>query len=650
MLVYAEQKADFIRQVRNNEISPIIFNTVATKLNIRVGQSERRSWQNSLQYMGNILDDGAIPDNTGIAIEYNIPQTGRRVDFIISGYDEQRTGNIVIVELKQWETAKLTEMDALVNIKPYGNVPHPSYQAWTYKSLMEDYNTTFQESKIGLYPCAYLHNYYEQINEESVIRNDFYKEHLDKAPVFLMSDGDKLRSFIKQFIKYGDNKDMLYRIESGKIRPSKNLANNLASMLKGNPEFILIDEQKTVYETALSLADVAASGKKQVLIVEGGPGTGKSVVAINLIVELTKRSKLVQYVTSNAAPRAVYEAKLSGTMLKSRISNLFKGATVYQATESNFMDALVVDEAHRLSSRNLLNTYKGNQIRDLINASKLTVFFLDEGQKVLIEDIGSMEEIIDQSKKLGAKVTRLTLPSQFRCNGSDGYPAWLDHTLEIRKTANYNLEGIDYDFRIVDSPNELHDLIRQKNSAAEGASGSRLVAGYCWPWSSKKDPLQMDIIIGDYEAQWNKAADGSLWAVKPGTIDEVGCIHTCQGLEFDYVGVIIGPDVKFRNDNVTTFPSERNSVDANKTLRGYKTLMKSKDPDVIKKAEEDAREVILNTYKVLMTRGQKGCYVYCCDNELAEFIKSRIRQPVDLLKREAQELSLVSDVESVDYE
>jgi Uncharacterized conserved protein len=648
MLVYAEEKKDFMLHVRNNRISEMVADCMKRKLGRRVGLPEQRSWQASLQHMRNILDDTAIPDNSGIAIEYNVPQTGKRVDFIISGYDDNQTGNIIIVELKQWDEAKLTKMDAVVRVARFGNVLHPSYQAWSYKTVMEDYNTTIQQEQIGLYPCAYLHNYKEDKNEP-IIKNAFYQNYLREAPAFLMDDNEKLRSFIKRFIKHGDNKEILYKIEAGKIRPSKNLANCLTAMMEGKREFVLVDDQKTIYEIALDLADTVTGKKKRVLIVRGGPGTGKTVVAINLIVELTKREKLVQYVTSNAAPRAVYESRLSNTMHKTRISNLFKGATVYQDLDKNTIDVLIVDEAHRLSARNLLNTYKGNQVKDLINAAKLTVFFLDESQKVLIEDIGSEEEIVKQAKVFDAEVITVDLPSQFRCNGSDGYLAWLDNTLGIRETANVTLEGIDYDFQIVDSPAELHRLIRDKNALESAEIGSRVVAGYCWPWTSKKNASVTDINIGDYHVRWNKNSDGPLWAITEGSIDEIGCIHTCQGLEFDYVGVIIGEDLIVKNDIIITQPEARDKVDANKTLRGYKTMIKDKDLSVVEKAKLMADEVIRNTYKVLLTRGQKGCYVYCCNRELAEYLKRRIRDSFYNYNEEGLEYLMVAEDTDKEY-
>ena len=288
------------------------------------------------------------------------------------------------------------------------------------------------------------------------------------------------------------------------------------------------------------------------MIVEGGPGTGKSVVAINLLVELTKREFVAQYVTRNSAPRLVYEAKLTNSFKKSHISNMFSGSGSYHSVDANSYDCLIVDEAHRLNAKSGMFNHLGeNQIKEIIAASKCSIFFIDEDQKVTLKDIGDKEEIRRWAKKLKAKVTELKLESQFRCNGSDGYLAWLDNTLQIRETANDTLDVNDYDFRIVDSPTELHNLIREKNKEKNKA---RMVAGYCWKWISKKRPELKDIVIDGYKATWNLDTDGQAWIIKPDSVSEVGCIHTCQGLELDYVGVIIGPDLVVRNGKVITQP------------------------------------------------------------------------------------------------
>lgn len=377
----------------------------------------------------------------------------------------------------------------------------------------------------------------------------------------------------------------------------------------------MIDDQKVVYETASNLATKASPKKKNVLIVEGGPGTGKSVVAINLLVELTK-NKVVHYITRNSAPRLVYEAMLTKSFKKSRISNMFKGSDSYYSKEANSFDCLIVDEAHRLNAKGgIFNNLGENQIKEIINASKFSVFFIDEDQKVTLKDIGNKEEIRRWAKQLKANVVELKLESQFRCNGSDGYLAWLDNTLQIRETANDTLKANEYDFRIVDSPTELHNIIREKN---RGKNKARLVAGYCWKWISKRSPQLKDIVIDGYKATWNLNTDGQTWIIKPDSVSEVGCIHTCQGLELDYVGVIVGPDLIVRNGKIITQPQERASTD--RSIRGWRSLFE-KNPDATM-AHLD--RIIKNTYRTLMTRGQKGCYVYFVDEETRQYFEKYI--------------------------
>ncbi|MBL4675022.1 MAG: DUF2075 domain-containing protein [Mucilaginibacter sp.] len=213
---------------------------------------------------------------------------------------------------------------------------------------------------------------------------------------------------------------------------------------------------------------------------------------------------------------------------------------------------LIVDEAHRLNEKSGMFKNMGeNQIKEIINAAKCSIFFLDEDQKVTLHDIGSDEEIRKWATFYNAEITTMELTSQFRCGGSDGYMAWLDNALQIRDTANVILEKGEYDFQIFDDPNLLRDAIYEKNKERNKA---RLLAGICWKWLSKKDPSIMDITIPehDFGMRWNLGTDGMLWIMNPASVSEVGCIHTSQGLEVDYVGVIIGPDFVIRNEEVIT--------------------------------------------------------------------------------------------------
>lgn len=618
MIIYQANKREFLHHAQRDDIEKIISRQFKGVTGHGVSASEVSAWKNSLAEMAKVLSDEEIPEDVGIAIEYQLPQSSKRIDFVITGEDENSAVKVVIVELKQWSDSKRTDQDAIIVARrggPSGERPgpHPSYQAWSYAAYLQDFNEAVQQGDMLLQPCAYLHNH----PKNGEIDHPHYREHLERAPLFLEDERVRLQAFIRQHVRYGDRKGALYAIENGRIRPSRQLADCVVGLLQGRPEFVLIDDQKVVYEAALA-AESRASLRKQVVIVQGGPGTGKSVVAINLLAALIGKKRNARYVSKNAAPRAVYEARLTGTFKKSRISNLFTGSGVFVNGEPDTFDALIVDEAHRLNEKSgLYGNLGDHQVREVIRAARCCIFFVDDYQRVTVDDVGSSEELRRHAQAAGAEVTELSLASQFRCNGSDGYLAWLDDTLAIRETANQILDVREYDFRVLDSPSELHKLIELKNRTNNRA---RVVAGYCWKWPSKKDAAAWDIDIPEhaYRRRWNLEQDGSLWIIAPGSVEQVGCIHTCQGLELDYVGVIIGPDLVCRDGAIVTDVSKRARSD--KSVKGLKKMLKE-DPEA---ARALADSIIKNTYRTLMTRGLKGCYVYCTDAELAAFLRGRI--------------------------
>jgi DUF2075 family protein len=620
MIIYSASKTEFFNDVISNNIEQILYDKTLKRLGQKTAASEIRSWQNSLMYMNNILRDEDIPQDSMVAIEYKIPKTNRQIDFIISGLNEKKESSLIIVELKQWEEAKKTEKNDLVKVR-FGSgeveTPHPSYQAWSYAALLEDYNSAVQEEKITILPCAYLHN----CKVPGALNDEFYSEYIHKAPIFYRSDANELTSFIKKHVKYGDTDGILYKIENGKIRPSKSLSDELQSMLQGNQEFVLIDDQKVIVENAVYLASQSHAKNKNVLIVEGGPGSGKSVVAINLLNRLTQLGQTVQYVSKNAAPRAVYERKLSGSYTKSRISNMFKGSGVFHDCDQNSIDSLIVDEAHRLNAKSGMFSNLGeNQIKEIIRSSFFSIFFLDENQKVTFKDIGSKEQIHYWASKEKAKVSELKLTSQFRCNGSDGYIAWLDQVLQVSETANYDMKELNYEFKVFDSPSKLHNEIIKNNKIN---NKSRVVAGYCWEWPSKKTPKKFDIELeDDFKVRWNLTSHGSAWIINSESVTEAGCIHTCQGLELDYVGVIIGPDFVVRDGKVITDGLKRAKSD--QSIKGFKTKLK-KSPEL---AKSEVDVIIKNTYRTLMTRGMKGCYLYCTDPETRDYFRGMLSENI----------------------
>lgn len=617
MIVYQETKTGFRNDLLTNDIESIIVRKIKKATGRKVAANEVSAFRNSLIYMGMILSDDEIPGNCGVSIEYHIPQTSKRADFIITGSDG-KNDFVLIIELKQWSEAFLTKKDGIVETRIRGGMiqtSHPSYQAWSYAALLLSFNATIEEESITVKSCAYLHNY----EYDDVITNDFYRYYLDKAPVFLKPDAEKLIAFIKKYIKYGDTSDIISRIDKGKIKPSKILADSLKSLLKGNKEFIMIDDQKVVYETALELARHSYEGKKNVLIVEGGPGSGKSVIAINLLVELIKEGQMAQYVTKTQAPRDVYLSKLKGERKMQELRSLFVSSGSFMQSPKNSISTLIVDEAHRLTEKTSFLKMGDNQIKEIINTAVCSIFFIDEDQRVHIDDYADVQLIERFAKEANAEVHRQTLSSQFRCNGSDGYLAWVDDVLQIRSTANKSLDsiGFDYDFRVIDSPVELYELIMEKNREHNRA---RMVAGYCWDWVSKKKPFAYDIIIPEYDfrMRWNLTTYAEAWIIDPRSVNEVGCIHTCQGLDVDYIGVIIGNDLIARDGEVMVDPTKRSKDD--KSVFGYKKLLKENPV----KTKSLLRAIIKNTYRTLMTRGMKGCYVYCEDKILAAYLKNRL--------------------------
>ena len=577
--------------------------------------AEYRAFNNSLMVMNNVLcNNSGIDQDIHVAIEYQIPLTSKRVDFLITGYDQRDKENVVIVELKQWEECSATTRDDVVTTFVGGAVravSHPCYQAYSYAKAIESFNETVREKDIVLHPCAFCHNYKDEYIDQ--IKHPKYQQAIELAPLFLKKDQVALREFVKKYITKPDNGEILYTIENGKIKPSVALQDAISSLLKGNQVFTMIDEQQVAYATIKRLVETTIdSDKKHTVIIQGGPGTGKSVIAVNLLSYLINHGYNVEYVTKNAAPRNVFVTQLVRQDYKKRyVENLFKGSGSFVDSKTNLFDCLLVDEAHRLNEKSGLFQNKGeNQIKEIIHASKISVFFIDEDQVVTTKDIGSVDEIKRWAKQLGSEVhygEDLVLASQFRCGGSDGYLAFLDNLLGIRKTANVDLYDIDYDIRVFDDPNKMRDELRELNKKNNKA---RMLAGYCYNWVSKTNPDAIDIKLENgFEAQWN-FSNTSTWAIDEDSFEQVGCIHTSQGLEFDYCGVIIGKDLVYKHDRVMTDASKRAKTD--QSLRGNHSQML-------------ADKIIRNTYKTLLSRGQKGCFVYCEDKALSEYIKQQLR-------------------------
>ena len=615
MLAYLANKSQFLSDA--HIIEDLVRDSVKENLGIGVSQNEYASWRNSLgNGMSHIIASPEIPNDAGIAIEYQINKLKNRIDFIVSGKDAQGGESIVIVELKQWTDVDYSELPEHVSTfvgQKKRDVVHPSYQARSYASLLEMYNEYVYETPVNVTSCAYLHN----CPELEVVNDSRYEEALRNTPVFIKGQKSEIVSLIASQIKTGDGVELLRKIDAAPTRPSLQLAEAVSRMLQGKEAFVLIDDQKTVLESIVKAANDGLDGKKQVLIVRGGPGTGKSVVAINALSRLMGQRLIARYVTPNAAPRAVFEVNLKGAFKGGEIKELFSGSGSFTGIEESDFDILIVDEAHRLKLRTQYSKGGDNQIREVIHAAKTSVFFIDEAQKVTWKDIGEVSEIEKFAKSMNAEVKHLELKSQFRCNGSDGYMTWIDEVLGVIADEETTYPESSYDFKIFINPSELYKEIRSKN---EINNKSRMLAGYCWDWVSKNNPKLDDITFPefDFSAKWNLESRGSAWIIDPNSIEDIGCIHTSQGLELDYVGVIVGPDFKIKDGELISDPEGRASTDV--SLHGYKKEMKE-DPI---SAGAKADQIIRNTYRTLMTRGMKGCYIYCTDPEVAKYFQDRL--------------------------
>lgn len=623
MILYSATKQQFMDDVESDRIVSEIV-AAFQRTGARAPRAELGSWNNSMQYMYKVLNTSSIPSGCGVAIEFKVPLTSKRIDFLLSGRTHDGCGALVVVELKQWSQATtvpgLSEIvDPLVETYVGGahrQVPHPSYQAWSYAQLLKDFSEPVQGELVSVHPCAYLHNYVK--SEDEPLTQAPFLSVIERAPTFFSGEVFKLRSFIGRFIENSDDGDSIRLVDQGKMCPSKSLQERLGDMLDGQPEFVMIDDQKVVFEHVVFEVERARkSGAKCVFIVEGGPGTGKSVVAVNLLVELTRRGMLARYVTKNSAPRSVYSAMLRGRRSRSSIESLFGGVDSLHKMDVDEFDVLLVDEAHRLRLKSgMFGNLGEDQTKEAIAASKCTVFFIDRNQRVSVADSGEVGRIERHCLEIGITPIRMKLNSQFRCSGSDDYLAWLDSVLDISDAGMWDGFDFAYDFQVFDSAQALHSEIRKRNLVN---NRSRVLAGYCWDWKSehRDNPEQHDIRIGDdYSASWNLNSS-TTWAIDAGSVDQVGCIHTSQGLEFDYVGVIVGLDMRYESGVLVTDPLARSSGD--KSLTGIKKMMKE-DPEG---AARLADEIIKNTYRVLMTRGQKGCYVYCVDPNLNAYFRTR---------------------------
>ena len=629
MIIYKATKKEFLEDFRN-EVLINKIKEVYTKKVAKPTYSIENSWNNSLPYLRFLLEDESLPEDIGISIEHAIPNidTKKRIDVLITGKGKNGENVAIVVELKQWSKVEQAadKIGYIVTSKAKEETlrVHPSLQAWSYAYLLERYSSAFAEHNIKTYACVFLHNY--DLKENDSLFDDRYKMYLNRACIFQRGQLNELRKYILDKISFGDNCEIIDKIDKSHISICRLVEMGDTNIFKNMENFILVDEQELVYEKAVSLArNCMEDNKKRVLIVKGGPGTGKSILALKFLTDLVINPSYnienISYITPIQSQRNIYKYKVSKYNLFRQVVKKIRGAGEFVEALKDENDVLIVDEAHRLKEKSGMYESRGeNQIKEIINSSKFTVFFIDDLQKVTLKDSGSVDQIKYYAEKQKAEVYEYELTSQFRCSGAFGYVSWIEDVLQLRETANH--DGFDtnlnYDIKVVDDPNEMRDYIIKKNKKN---NASRIVAGYCW--DSKKeardDPNIYDIAIPKYNfyISWNLKKEN--WAIAKDSVTRAGCIYTCQGIDFEYIGVIIGKDLVYKDGKVVADHTKRAKTDS--ALRGLKQMM-AQDKPKAKKLED---EIIKNTYRILLTRGLKGCIIFCEDDALRNYLKERIK-------------------------
>jgi hypothetical protein len=633
MHLYRGSTAQFIGDAVRNQLASRLSDRFMEQFRYRPSSSEVASWQNSLRAMAGVLQLAGLFDQ-GILVELQLPLTSRRLDRLLTGSDAQRGEGAVIVELKQWSAVGRSSVTDCVTVEIGGRVHdrlHPSRQVERYQRYLQDTHPAFADGSIAVDSCAYLHN--ATHDPESPLLEPRFTDLVARFPAFTGDQADGLASFLDERVSGPDDGALLDRVAAAAFRPHKRLLDHVARVIRNEPTFVLLDEQLVAFNAILDEVRSASDDAGPVaFLIEGGPGTGKSVIAVNLVAELSAMGKRSIYATGSKAFTENLRKRVG-----SRASALFNYFRNLASMPEPF-DVVILDEAHRIrevstSRFTPLKDRSGKpQIEEILDAGRTSVFFIDDRQVVRPGEVGSTELIRRAVGQRGTRLREYRLEAQFRVNGSDAFIQWVDNTLEVARTPQVLWQADDpFDFRIVQSVEELDRLVRTRD--ALGAT-ARIVAGFCWPWSDPEasGELVSDVVIGGWRRPWNARAEAGrlapgipksdYWATDPGGIDQVGCVYTAQGFEFDFVGVIVGRDLVYRPGQGWIGQPEE-----------------SKDRIVSsgKVSSQEFMSYVKHTYRVLLTRGLRGCYVYFVDGPTRDFVLSRIEGPSAPMRRAAEE-------------
>ncbi|MDD5638564.1 MAG: DUF2075 domain-containing protein [Candidatus Pacebacteria bacterium] len=614
MILYEGTIRKFNEDVMQNCIADRVAERYKLYYKKNPSDSEYKSWAISLAILNNSFHFASLKDNY-IIVEYELPYSSRRIDVLLFGYSLNEEENIVMLELKQWSNQSIkdaeTEGNVIVNYGQFKKEqPHPALQVQGYYFGLKDFLKIFQEKKSPkLSASAYLHNYSK--NKNAILFAPEFSGLIKAFPLFAKEDVVELGKYLKRRL-YGGKGQIIYeRFAKSQIMPSKKLLDHAGEMIKKQQVFNLIDEQIAAYNAIIYKAkQLSKTEKKSVIIIKGGPGTGKSVIALECMGELLRQGKKVMHATGSSAFTNTLR-KIVGV----RAKNLFKFFNSFITTEPNSFDVLICDEAHRIRESSV-NRYTPKerktdlpQVDELLRIAKLNIFFLDEYQIVRPSEVGNILMLKKAAKRFGVddkNIIEFELKTQFRCSGSDAYLQWLDNILDIRDTEMKEFDT-KMEFRIFDNPSKMMLEIRNRNK--EKLNSARIVAGFCWPWSNPKEDgsLVDDVQIGNFKMPWEKKDQFWKWATDNSGMEQVGTVYTSQGFEFDYIAVIFGNDLVFDQTRNKWIAVPENS---------YDTQIKRNNPHLLQHLQ--------HVYRVLMSRAHKGVYVYFMNKSTEDYFRNHL--------------------------